>query len=70
MDELNTVDTTARNYRRSQWRLETPQVTPPERPFRKEELNAIIDKRLEREAQGRARHGLTRRSPKRRNWRK
>lgn len=44
MDELNTVDTTQETTA-----VEIPQVTPPVKTFSQEELNAIIDKRLERE---------------------
>ena len=44
MDEQNTVETTAETTA-----VETEQATPTAKTFTQEELNAIIDKRLERE---------------------
>jgi hypothetical protein len=47
MDEQNTVETTATAEETTA--VETTQATPTAKTFTQEELNAIIDKRLERE---------------------
>ena len=48
MNEQNTVDTTVENTVETT-AVEKEQATPPAKTFTQDELNAIIDKRLERE---------------------
>lgn len=49
MNEQNTVDTTAIETTVENTAVEKEQATPPVKTFTQDELNAIIDKRLERE---------------------
>ena len=67
MDEQNTVETTVETTATAaETTAVKEQATPTAKTFTQDELNAIIDKRLERERKD-AQRGLTRPSPKRRN---